>query len=45
MVEVDTAEAEDESNARCLHTKCRIKHMEEVEEADVATMAVSQLHQ
>ena len=48
VVEVDKAdkvEAEDESNARRLHTTCRIKHKEEVEEADVATMVVSQSHQ
>ena len=44
MVEVDEADevvVEDEANAHHLHTTCRIKHKEEVEEADMATMPVS----
>ena len=45
VVKLDEVEAEDESNARHLHTTCRIKHKEEVEETDVATIAVSQSHQ
>ena len=41
----DEVVAEDKANAHRSHTTCRIKHKEEVEEADVATMPVSHLRQ
>ena len=43
--EAEQVVAEDKSNARRSHTTCRNKHNDEMEVADMATMAVSQLHQ
>ena len=41
----DKVVAEDKANAHRLHTTCRIKNKEEVEEADMATMPVIHLRQ
>jgi hypothetical protein len=41
----DKVVAEDKANAHRSQTICKIKHKEEVEEADVATTPVSHLRQ
>ena len=43
--ETEQVVVEDETNARHFPTICAIKHKEEVDKGDVATMVVSKLHQ